>query len=115
MNAFETKAREALLHRRRAIAQGLAQNVRGEHELRGAIADGAFPQREVVAVMLEQAARREREELADIERALHKLDGGSYGVCEQCGGSIGRQRLTAIPEARVCLSCSAQAQEASTL
>ena len=79
------------------------------------IPDAAFPQREVVAQMLEQAARRERAELVDIERALSKLERGSYGVCEACGGSIGRQRLTAIPEARVCLACAAQAQEASTL
>ena len=113
MNAFEVKVKEALLHRRRAIAHGLAQNLSGERELRAPVPGEAYPQREEVASMLAHAAERERTELADIERALEKLEVGGYGVCEVCGGSIGRQRLMAIPEARVCLACSAQ--EAFTL
>ena len=108
MNAFESKARLALLHRRRAIAQGLAQNQREARALRAPIPGERYPQREEVAQTLGQVAERERSELADIERALEKLDAGGFGVCEVCGGSIGRQRLMAVPEARVCLACSAQ-------
>ena len=33
---------------------------------------------------------------------------GKFGQCVQCGGSIGRQRLRAMPEARRCMKCGSQ-------
>lgn len=45
-------------------------------------------------------------ELAEIEAALARIDSGSYGSCERCGGAIGRSRLRALPEIRFCASCS---------
>lgn len=44
-----------------------------------------------------------REQLDDIERALTKLDDGTYGVCEVCGEPIAEARLEAIPAARFCI------------
>lgn len=41
-------------------------------------------------------------ELADVEQALRRLDEGSYGTCEVCGGPITDARLEAHPAARVC-------------
>ena len=43
--------------------------------------------------------------LIAIEEALHRLDQGSYGVCRDCGESIARARLEAIPWTRVCIAC----------
>src|SRR5579863_6165600 len=37
--------------------------------------------------------------LARTERALAKLDGGSYGVCDTCGDPIPAGRLRALPDA----------------
>ena len=42
-------------------------------------------------------------ELADVARALERLDDGSYGMCEACGKPIGDERLEAGPAARFCL------------
>ena len=42
-------------------------------------------------------------ELADIEAALGRLDDGSYGSCEKCGSPIGKERLEAVPYARLCI------------
>jgi DnaK suppressor protein len=42
-----------------------------------------------------------------IERALMKLDEGTYGICDVCGRSITRGRLRAMPEGVLCLDCSA--------
>ena len=50
---------------------------------------------------LEEGAHQTLEE---IEAALSRLDGGSYGVCEVCGEPIGAQRLSAIPWARLCIN-----------
>ena len=42
-------------------------------------------------------------ELADVDRALERLDGGRYGTCEACGGAIADERLVVMPAARFCV------------
>ena len=42
-------------------------------------------------------------ELADVERALQRLDDGTYGTCEVDGKPIPEERLEALPAARFCL------------
>ena len=37
-----------------------------------------------------------------VERALGRLDDGTYGTCEVCGGAIGADRLTDEPATRTC-------------
>ncbi len=44
-------------------------------------------------------------EVCDINRALQRIDEGTYGQCESCGGSIGHRRLKALPFARLCIEC----------
>jgi DnaK suppressor protein len=46
-----------------------------------------------------------RELLAQTERVLDKIDGGTYGVCESCGEPIGKARLQAFPRATLCVAC----------
>jgi len=41
--------------------------------------------------------------LARIERALARLDEGTYGICERCGEPISRERLLARPSATLCI------------
>jgi len=43
--------------------------------------------------------------LKEIERALARCAGGTYGVCEACGEDISPIRLKAIPWARYCVTC----------
>ena len=45
--------------------------------------------------------------LARTERALAKLDEGSYGCCDTCGAAIPAARLQAMPDSVLCLACSA--------
>ena len=49
-------------------------------------------------------------ELADVERALHRLDEGTYGSCEACGSAIGDERLEAQPATRFCIAHQAAAE-----
>ncbi len=44
--------------------------------------------------------------LADVERALEKLEDGTYGICDSCGDPVGEERLEAIPSATLCISCA---------
>jgi DnaK suppressor protein len=45
--------------------------------------------------------------LARTERALAKLDEGSYGICDACGRPVEPGRLQARPDSVLCLSCAA--------
>lgn len=47
--------------------------------------------------------RRLGAKLADVERALVKLDEGTYGTCDVCGETIGAERLDAMPWAVRCI------------
>jgi DnaK suppressor protein len=49
-------------------------------------------------------------QLADIDRAIARLDEGTYGLCEACGRPIGEERLAARPAARFCLADQAEAE-----
>ena len=51
-----------------------------------------------------------RDLLEQGERALGRIDAGTYGVCESCGQPIGKARLLAFPRATLCVACK-QRQE----
>jgi DnaK suppressor protein len=50
---------------------------------------------------------------AQFEHALARLDEGSYGRCEGCGGAIPVERLEIFPSATACVSCK-QSRERRT-
>lgn len=41
----------------------------------------------------------------DLNAALERVQTGTYGVCIECGGEIGFQRLSAYPTAKRCIEC----------
>jgi sigma-B regulation protein RsbU (phosphoserine phosphatase) len=43
--------------------------------------------------------------LDEVDRALERMDTGSFGICEVCNGTVESGRLLADPLARVCLDC----------
>ena len=55
---------------------------------------------------------RERKLITKIDEALGRIADGSYGVCEECGGSIGVERLRARPVTTLCIACKSE-QEAT--
>ncbi len=82
-------------------AEGLEGGGYGTH-----LADDAtetFDHEQAVAL-----ARHMRGMLEQVERALHKLDDGSYGRCDGCGGPIDPERLEALPHATLCLACQSR-------
>jgi len=55
---------------------------------------------------LDAIAGRLDEMLSDVDDAIAKLEDGTYGRCESCGNAIGDARLTAMPAARLCITCA---------
>lgn len=61
---------------------------------------------EMVDREVDESLEENAEELVrDIDRALAKIDEGTYGTCERCGQPIPEERLDAVPYATLCLSC----------
>lgn len=50
-------------------------------------------------------AQGEAKEIEQIDNALIKIKKGKYGNCENCGKSINKQRLSAIPFVSLCIKC----------
>jgi DnaK suppressor protein len=50
-------------------------------------------------------AKRLEARLERVDRALEKLEDGTYGTCDACGDAIDPRRLRAAPESTVCVSC----------
>ena len=48
---------------------------------------------------------REKVFLDKIEKALRKIEDGSFGICEECGEEISIKRLEARPETTLCIRC----------
>ena len=49
--------------------------------------------------------RQIRKQLDGVEYALRRFEEGQYGLCEQCGQPLDSDRLEALPQAKLCLSC----------
>ncbi len=47
-----------------------------------------------------------RANLRWVNRALKKMDLGTYGVCERCGNPVPIERLEALPWAILCIDCA---------
>jgi DnaK suppressor protein len=56
----------------------------------------------------EALAAELREALSEVDAALHRLEEGTYGTCESCGGAIGEARLEAMPAAVRCITCASR-------
>ncbi len=57
--------------------------------------------RELDLVLSAQA----RAAIEEIDRALAKIQAGTYGICERCGQPIAEARLEALPYAALCVAC----------
>jgi DnaK suppressor protein len=54
---------------------------------------------------------REQKLLKKIDEAISRIDSGSYGVCESCGGQINIKRLEARPVTTLCIECKTAQEE----
>ena len=48
---------------------------------------------------------RERKLISKIDKALGRIDDGSFGICEECGEEISEGRLKARPVTTLCIDC----------
>jgi len=113
---LDLEAIRAELRRRRAAATGRVGRLAERPELGAAqgfgkrIGDGTV---EAVTRLTEIGVGRALESgLLRTERALAKLDEGTYGTCDRCGEAIAPGRLRAMPDSIVCIACAAAERRA---
>jgi len=52
-----------------------------------------------------------RQGVAETTQALHRMQQGTYGICEACGKDIPLGRLRNLPHARFCVRCQRRAAQ----
>jgi DnaK suppressor protein len=57
---------------------------------------------------------RRSELLRNIQAALQCIEDGTFGTCTNCEGTIGRNRLAAVPWTRFCIRCQEAADRSDT-
>jgi len=60
-------------------------------------------------------AAREGNFLTHLEKALERIEDGSYGICANCGVLIAKERLEAVPHVRLCIDCKRKEEEAKAV
>lgn len=48
--------------------------------------------------------------LGAIDRALQRIEDGTYGTCRRCGRPISEERLEALPHAELCIDCKREVE-----
>ena len=99
---------ELLRHRSFLRAEISAQGADPDSDDVAFVDDAGFADRghstgersQVIAVV-----RALRSNLLDVERAVSKMDAGTYGICERCGRPISPERLEALPWAVLGIDC----------
>ncbi|HLX62833.1 MAG TPA: TraR/DksA family transcriptional regulator [Planctomycetota bacterium] len=104
----------------RAVLQSMLTQMRRDidHEVRGASARDLAHINDTSDMASDAAegdlalriAESETVEASEIERAIEKIDTGTYGTCEMCGQQIGADRLKFLPYVTLCIKCQALAE-----
>jgi DnaK suppressor protein len=106
---------KALLITRKAVLQGDVKTLEDEACKKGSDAAGDLStlpmhladlgtdshEQDVSLGLMES----ESDEIHEIQEAFERIKDGSFGLCETCRKKIPKERLRAIPYARLCVSC----------
>ncbi len=54
---------------------------------------------------------RERKLIRKMQEAIQRIDTGTFGICERCGGPISEKRLIARPVTTLCIECKTKEEK----
>ncbi len=116
MDERHAQIRENLIEQRRILGRDVEQGLDtlSSQEDRHHIADleDLAGDTSSDSVLFEQF-RTSGATLEQINRAIERIDDGSYESCEECEGEIGAPRLEALPFATLCIECKRKLESAS--
>ena len=86
-----------------AATKGIAVGMTDPREQSADLIDRASTEAQISFAF--RVKEREGVLIRKIERALSKLEDGTFGICEECGEEISEGRLQARPVATLCIKC----------
>ena len=106
------RLKKKLIKRRREVFQCFQSLEEGWQELSERdIEYEEEAQKAALTELFKQLDEREKQEIEEIDLALTKMAGITYGICESCNKPIPTERLESFPAARYCLKCAASEEE----
>lgn len=104
--------RQLLLARRADLQEQMVQNLANLEPAQKTAASVSQDDNARLANQMREVDTRltalDVDELGRIDRALERIDDGSYGVCEECGCQIPFERLKAEPMTQHCVACKSR-------
>lgn len=65
-----------------------------------------------VTTMQANLENHQRYRITEIDKALEKIEDGTYGDCQICGAVVPEERLELMPEANICIECAQNKSDA---
>lgn len=108
----------ALIEERRLLVSALSDRLHhgdapDEMALRNNMLEGAVDDRASASMLNDEEISElalDLRELRAVESALERIAQGSYGICANCSGVIGAERMRAQPTAALCIGCQTEAE-----
>ncbi|OMH40464.1 TraR/DksA family transcriptional regulator [Desulfurobacterium indicum] len=98
--------REILEQKKRELIEDIKRGILEEANAEREVGDLVDMSTEEILRTFEMRIRdREAKYLKKIEKALQKIEEGTYGICEECGKCISYERLKLRPVAELCINC----------
>jgi len=115
---FRTAFMKSLKLKKEDLQQTLERLIKSRKEYEGQLTAGDFidevddAQREISAYSQFSLIERKNKELRKIEYLLNRVaEEQDFGVCEECGTRIPKERLLLVPEATLCVACQREMEK----
>jgi RNA polymerase-binding protein DksA len=100
------KERAHLVHQLGELGAAENGELRTDIDFGGSFADAASVTAERTEVL--GLVESLKAQLDDVDRALHHIESGTYGTCDNCGREIPPARLEARPASVLCVECKSK-------
>jgi len=115
---FRTAFLKSIELKKRELQQTLERLMKSRKEYEGQLTAGDFidevddAQREISAYSQFSLIERKNKELQQIEYLLNRVaEEQDFGLCEECGTRIPKERLLLVPEATLCVACQREMEK----
>ena len=115
---FKTTIMKGLELKKQVILQALDRLMKSRREYEGQLKAGDFieegdgAQREISAHSQLSLIERKNKELQKIDYLLNRAaEEQDFGLCEECGAQIPKERLLLVPEATLCVTCQREMEK----
>jgi len=115
---FRTAFMRSLEFKKQELQQTLDRLMKSRKEYEGQLTAGDFidevddAQREISAYSQFSLIERKNRELQKIEYLLNRVaEEQDFGLCEECGTRIPKERLLLVPEATLCVACQRELEK----